>query len=124
MMAKQQKAARRKSRGRPPGRLYRETIPVRLTPEAVFAVEKWARGTHTTRSEAIRQLVELGLANAHRAQVRTKRAVKASEMAGQEVDRLGDPSATDEERQLRKRRLIKGPKEFRDIRANRAKIKG
>jgi len=37
-------------------------------------------------------------------------------MAAQEVDRLSDPSATDEERQLRKRRLIKGPKEFRDIR--------
>jgi hypothetical protein len=44
-------------------------------------------------------------------------------MAGQEIDRLGDPSATDEERQLRKRRLIKGPKEFRDIRSNRGKIK-
>ena len=36
-------------------------------------------------------------------------------MAGQEIDRLGDPSATDEERQLGKRRLIKGPKEFRDL---------
>src|SRR5260370_32173718 len=36
----------------------------------------------------------------------------------------GDPSATDEERQLRKRRLINGPQEFRDIRINRAKIKG
>jgi hypothetical protein len=40
-------------------------------------------------------------------------------MASQEIDRLGDPSATDEERQLRKRRLIKGPKEFRDLRRNR-----
>ncbi len=29
----------------------------------------------------------------------------------------------EEERQLRKRRLIKGPQEFRDIRSNRAKIK-
>jgi hypothetical protein len=43
------------------------------------------------------------------------RAAQASEMAGEEIDRLGDPS-------LRKRRLIKGPKEFRDIR-NRVKIK-
>jgi len=47
---------------------------------------------------------------------------KASEMAGQEIDRLGDPLATDEERQLRKRTLIEGPQEFRDIRSNRAKI--
>jgi hypothetical protein len=37
-------------------------------------------------------------------------------MAGEEIDRLGDPLATDEERQLRKQRLIKGPQEFRDIR--------
>jgi hypothetical protein len=37
-------------------------------------------------------------------------------MAAREVDRIGDPSATEEERQLRKRRLIKGPKEFRGIR--------
>jgi hypothetical protein len=50
------------------------------------------------------------------------RAAKASEMAGEEIDRLGDPLATDEERQLRKQRLIKGPQEFRDIRSNRAKI--
>ena len=51
------------------------------------------------------------------------RRAKASEMAGEETDRLGDPSATDEERQLRKQRLIKGPQEFRDIRSDRAKIK-
>jgi hypothetical protein len=51
------------------------------------------------------------------------RPAKASEMAGEEIDRLGDPLATDEERQLRKQRLIKGPQEFRDIRSNRAKTK-
>ena len=49
------------------------------------------------------------------------RRAKASEMAGEEIDRLGDPSATDEERQLRKRRLIKGPKEFQELRRNRPK---
>jgi hypothetical protein len=42
-------------------------------------------------------------------------------MASQEIDRLNVPSATDQERQLRKRRLIKGPKEFRDLRRNRSK---
>jgi hypothetical protein len=49
------------------------------------------------------------------------KAREASEMAGQEIDRLGDPLATDEERQRRKRKLIKGPKEFRYIRRNRPK---
>ena len=48
------------------------------------------------------------------------KAAKASEMAGEAIDRLGDPLANDEERELRKRRLIKGPQEFRDIRCNRS----
>ena len=86
--------------------------------QMIDAIEKW-RGKQRpipNASKAIRKLVEIGLASAHRAVLRTKKATDASEMAGQEIDRLGDPSATDEERQLRKRRLIKGPKEFRDIR--------
>jgi ribosomal protein S27E len=55
--------------------------------------------------------------SARRAGVRTDRAKKARAMAGQEIDRLSDPSATEEERQLRRRRLLKGPKEFRDVRS-------
>ena len=50
-------------------------------------------------------------------QRRPKAASKASDMAGKQIDKLGDASATNEERQSRKRRLLKGPKEFRDIRA-------
>ena len=53
-----------------------------------------------------------------------KKAAKAAEMASEEIDRLGDVSATDEERQLRKRRLIRGPKEFLDLRRNRPKANG
>src|SRR5262249_26544769 len=58
-----------------------------------------------------------------RSGVRTDRNEKARAMAGQEIDRLSDPSATEEERQRRKRRLLKGPKEFRDVRSNRPKFK-
>jgi hypothetical protein len=54
--------------------------------------------------------------------VRANNAAKASEMAGREIDLLGDPSAPDEERELRKQRLIKRPQEFRDIRSNRLTI--
>jgi hypothetical protein len=57
------------------------------------------------------------------ASARPKRAAKAREMAGQALDRLIDASATDDERQTRKRRLLKGPKEFRDIRDKRTKPK-
>jgi hypothetical protein len=115
----------RKKRGRPATGQDPVTA-IRLSSELRENVDAWAARQidKPGRSEAIRRLVELGLASAHRAGARTKKAAKASEMAGQEIDRLGDPLATDEERQLRKRRLIKGPKEFRDIRSNRAKIKG
>src|SRR5262249_14254936 len=68
------------------------------------------------RPEAILRLIELGLETTYRRESAPNRAGKASEMAAQELDRISDPSATEEERQLRKRRLIKGPKEFRDIR--------
>jgi hypothetical protein len=41
-------------------------------------------------------------------ELRRTEAAKASETAGEVIDRLGDPLATDEERQLRKQRLING----------------
>jgi hypothetical protein len=46
----------------------------------------------------------------------TKNIAKAADLAGAQIDRLADRSATDEQRANRKRRLLKGPKEFRDIR--------
>ena len=45
-----------------------------------------------------------------------KRRAKAAEMAGEAIDRQADQSATAEERQSRKRRLLKGPAEFRELR--------
>jgi len=44
------------------------------------------------------------------------KAAKAREMAGQEIDRLADTSLPADERKKRKLRLIRGPREFRDIR--------
>jgi hypothetical protein len=98
-------------------------IGLRLSPNKREAVEAWANTAldKPSLSEAVRRLVELGLASAHRSVARIKKAMEASEMAGQEIDRLGDPLATDEERQRRKRKLIKGPKELRYIRRNRPK---
>src|SRR5262245_240577 len=60
---------------------------------------------------------------AQRGSARSKRAAKAREMAGQAVDRLIASSATDDQRQSRKRRILKGPKEFRDIRDKPVKSK-
>ena len=107
----------RKQRGRPATGQDPVTA-IRLSSEMRENVDAWSarQSDEPGRSEAIRRLVELGLASARRTGARTNKAAKASELAGQEIDRLSDPSATDEERQLRKRRLLKGPKEFRDIR--------
>ena len=41
---------------------------------------------------------------------------KARDLADHEIDRLSDQSATFEQREQRKQRLLKGPPEFRDIR--------
>jgi hypothetical protein len=119
-MARRSVTVRKKKREAPPsgeGTL----IGLRLEPGALARVDRWAASQkgHPSRPEAVRRLLELGLGIAQRARVRTKKATQAAEMASHEIDRLGDPSATDEERQLRKRRLIKGPKEFQDLRRNR-----
>jgi hypothetical protein len=46
----------------------------------------------------------------------TKAAEMAAEMAGEAIDQQADQSATAEERESRKRRLVKGPEEFRELR--------
>ena len=90
---------------------------IHLLSELRERVDAWAakQSDKPTRPEAILRLVELGLETTHRRGSLANRAAKASELAAREIDRLIDPSSTDEER-LRKRRLIKGTKEFRDIR--------
>ena len=125
---------KKRGRGRP-GTGKGTLIGVRLQPAPLAQLDRWAASQQDKRSrpEAIRRLLELAFAKTstkrrtepdspHRAGMRAKKAADASEMASHELDRMGDPSATDEERQLRKRRLMKGPKEFRDIR-NNARIK-
>ena len=78
----------------------------------------------STRSEAIRRLVELGLTASQPLRRRSpKAASKAFDLAAQQIDKLIDPSTPNEERKTRKRRLLKGPTEFRDIRGDLAKPK-
>ena len=121
-MARRSVTVRKKKRARrPTGK--GTPIGLRLEPATLARVDRWAASQQDdpSRPEAIRRLVELGLGIAQRAGARTKKAAKAAEMASQEIDRLGNLSLTDEERRLRKRRLIKGPKEFQDLRRNRPK---
>jgi hypothetical protein len=61
-MVRQEKNIHKKARGRPPGTRFAGNTPVRLEPEVQEAVDKWAKRISVNRSEAIRRLIELGLA--------------------------------------------------------------
>src|SRR5438874_2355305 len=78
-----------------------------------------------SRPEAIRRLLEQALPTAApSAPAKAGSRRKATELAGRVVDALGDQTVTGEERAQRKRRLIKGPREFRDVRGDQPKKKG
>jgi hypothetical protein len=100
-----------------PGTRPTRSTPVRLAPAIQLAVDNWAKRNGTNRSQAIRRLIELGLAGARLPRGRSPAArSKAYELASKHVDKLFDPSIPNEERQQRKRRLLRGPREFREIR--------
>jgi hypothetical protein len=140
-MAKSIRASKKSRRGRPKTTGPGEQVVVRLHQPMLGSIDQWAKHNDVTRAEAVRRLVELGLSNINAEGARSmieralagseptkrtspKAAAKASEMAGDQIDKIGDPLATAEERQQRKRRLIKGPREFRDMRGDRPKPKG
>ena len=125
-MPKPVPAIPKKKRGRPA--TGRDPVTaIRLPEDLRVRVEAWATKLSDTpsRSEAIRRLVEMGLAHARPtiAKAPGKTAAAASRLAGQMIDILGDGSAPIEEREKRKRRLLKGPSEFRDMREDHAKAK-
>ena len=87
-------------------------------------IVKWAAGQpdEPTLSEAIRRLVSLGMsAKARLHQTSRTRANKANAMAANQLDRLADPSATAEQQETRKRHLLRGPREFREVRVDRSR---
>ena len=119
----------KRKRGRPSlGKGEATFIGVKLAEETVKSVDRWSKQNGVKRSEAIRRLIEIGLAGGSRsiplitatgdaaAAAGHAMSSTASEMAGHQLDELGDASATAEERKTRKQRLLKGPTEFRDIR--------
>jgi len=106
-------------------------LNVRMPPDELKSVDVWIKtqpAPRPTRAEAIRRLVGQALAGgAQRSQKRTKKsAAKAREMAGQAIDRLlGDAGSLPvAEQERRKRRLTKGPSEFREIRGDIPEPKG
>jgi hypothetical protein len=124
-MAKKDKTVHKKRMGRPPGTKFSETIPARLEPQTVAGLEAWAAAHEVSRSEAIRRLVELGLTVKAPAKPigQPGRRLRAHELATKAIEKMIDPSAPPEERAERRRRLTKGPPEFREDRVDLPKAK-
>jgi hypothetical protein len=99
---------------------------IRLSDEFIANVDAWAAANDTNRSDAFRRLVELGLTVKAKATPASRpgRMLRATELAAKEIDKIADPAAHPEERAERKRRLTKGPEEFREVRVDRPKAKG
>jgi hypothetical protein len=114
-------SVKRKTRGRP----ATGTDPLmgfRASPVMRASVVRWAENQpdKPTLSEAIRRLVELGLTvkTAGR-QSSEGQKLRAREMAGKAIDKMTDTAATPDDQATRKKRLLKGPEEFRAVRVDR-----
>jgi hypothetical protein len=105
-----------------------DRVILEMPPDELKSIDAWIKtqpAPRPSRPEAIRRLVKEALAGPQRPQKSSKEAAsKAREMAVQELDRLGDASLSADERERRKRRLTKGPGEFRDMRGDLPKPKG
>jgi hypothetical protein len=112
--------------GRPP--TGREPVrTMRLSDDFMAKVDAWAaeQDDEPGRSEAIRRLVEIGLTIKTSASPVRKpgRRLRAQELATKAIEKIIDPSAPPEERAQRRRRLTKGPSEFREDRVDLPKPK-
>jgi hypothetical protein len=111
----------KKSRGRPKTTGTGELLGVRLQHEQMANLDAWIarQGDKPSRPEAVRRLIERALKSAESKRPYTERtASNAATLAGRQIDQMRDETATSDEFASRKRRILKGPKEFRDIRAD------
>ena len=102
-------------------------IGERWHPPEIAAIDRWiaSQGEEITRGQAIRQLVELGLKVKTPARPVSKpgRRLRAQELATKAIEKIIDPAAPPEERAQRRRRLTKGPPEFREDRVDLPKAR-
>jgi hypothetical protein len=98
----------------------------RASPTMRASVVRWAENEpdNPSLSEAIRRLVELGLTVKTRQKQSTPaRSERANDLAAKIIDTFSTEAAGVEETANRKRRLLTGPEEFRDVRVDRLKAK-
>jgi hypothetical protein len=90
---------------------------IKMSKRLTADVDAWAQAHNTVRSDAIRQLVELGLSTAVDSfGAALPDSVEIEDLAVNQIGRLLDPSLPVAERERRVRRLTEGPLEFLDER--------
>jgi hypothetical protein len=121
---KRSTAVLRKKRGRPATGQDPVTA-IRLPVKLRSRLDAWCKQQEDkpSRSKAIRRILEQALADPLGGSAGKRKAQKASELADHVADRIVDKSVPPEEQERRKRALIKGPKEFREIREDQPKSK-
>jgi hypothetical protein len=108
----------RKTRGRPATGTS-PLVGVRMTPEFQKPIRDWANAQddNPSMAEAVRRLIEIGLSAAPLPRGGDfSRGPTARDLAAAQIDRMGDADASADDQATRKRRLLKGPQEFRDSR--------
>jgi hypothetical protein len=88
------------------------------------AIVKWAenQADKPTLSEAIRRLVEIGLGAAPFAKRKSPlahNAKRAAELAAMAIDGVIPRGTPSEERKARKRKVLEGPSDVREVRRDR-----
>ena len=93
----------------------------RASPVMRASVVKWAENQpdKPTLSESIRRLVELGLTVKTKSAPSDRQRAALADLASKAIDSLTVGTADSDEKASRKRRLIKGPEEFRGVRVDR-----
>jgi hypothetical protein len=114
----------RKKRGRGRPKIGAIPVLVRLLPDQADRLDRWRKGLADSpgRPEAIRRLLEQNLPGSPRTHGHAG-AHKASELAAKTIEGLADKSRPPSEHARAKRRLIHGPKEFREIRGDQPRRK-
>ena len=96
-------------------------VILQIEPTLKAAGEKAAAAEHRSLNGLIEMLLadyceKQAAAEASSSPSRSDAAPRAAEMASSTIDDIRDKTAPAEEQQRRKRRLIRGPKEFREMR--------
>ena len=124
-MVKSISRTEKRTRGRPA--TNPTSIHLTLAPRPLAEVDRWIENKEPglTRPAAIRRLVELGLTvkTPMRPGSKPGRRLRAQELATNAIEKIIDPAAPPEERAQRRRRLTKGPPEFREARLDQPKAK-